>query len=156
MRDASISRFRYTVMIQAGSDSATGFNILVVEDCPDQQRLMVRMLEKAGCRVTLECNGQAGMERVLRDRDPFDLIVMDFAMPLSDGMQATRILRDAGSKIPIIAMTAHHSEQLEMMWRMVGCDAYFNKPVDFGQLQKAICELVGDGRAAETLSILNR
>ena len=143
-------------MIQADLKLRTGFNILVVEDCPDQQRLMVRMLEQAGCSVTLECNGQAGISRVLSDRDAFDAIVMDFAMPLSDGMQATRILRDAGSKIPIIAVTAHHSEQLEMMWRMVGCDAYFSKPVDFAELQKAVCDLVGSGRTSETFSTVNR
>ena len=116
--------------------------VLLVEDCPDQQRLMAHLLEVGGAKVTLECNGKAAVDRVLEDPQAFDVIIMDFYMPLTDGMQATKMLRDAGVTTPIVAVTSHHSDHLKQMWHMFGCSAYLEKPVSPVMVNEAFAEVL--------------
>lgn len=114
--------------------------ILLVEDCPDQQRLIAKILEVGGAKVTLECNGKSAVDRILECPDAYDVIVMDFFMPLTDGMQATKLLREAGVTTPIIAVTSYHSDHLKHMWQMFGCNAYLEKPVS----SELVCGTVAD------------
>lgn len=128
-------------MAQVDRQIIEDVRVLLVEDCPDQQRLVLKILERGGAKVTLECNGQAAVRRVTRGPQDFDVVVMDFFMPLTDGLQATRMLREAGFKIPIIAVTAHHSAQLESMWQMFGCNAYLQKPLNPMEVQELVASL---------------
>ena len=117
-----------------GNDSVnlTGCRILLVEDSPDDQRLMTVLLTSAGADVTLECNGQAAIERVFSQRSVsagVDLIVMDLEMPILDGIGATRQLRDMGFDRPIIAVTAYDLPGKRQRWFDAGCDQYLTKPL---------------------------
>lgn len=118
-----------------------GVRVLLVEDCPDQQRLMVKILEYGGANVTLECNGSAAVNRIKRTPDGFDVIIMDFFMPLTDGLEATRLIREDGNLTPVIAVTAHHSDHLETMWQMFGCNAYLRKPLNPREVQEIVASL---------------
>ncbi len=115
------------------SDANTTLNcrVLLVEDTLDDQRLILRVLSNAGADVTLECNGEAAVDCVLKLAETsqrFDIILMDMVMPTLDGIAATRQLRKSGIKEPIIAVSGLDSSDVRTMWTAAGCNEYVTKP----------------------------
>ena len=110
-----------------------GLNLLLVEDGPDNQRLIRFLLEKAGAQVTLASDGAEGLreaQRAWQKDDPFDVVLMDMQMPVMDGYEATRELRTLGYPLPILALTAHAMKgELERCLE-AGCDSYLSKPIN--------------------------
>ncbi len=106
----------------------TGLRVLVAEDNRVNQKLAVKMLEKRGIQAEIAENGKHAFE--LWQEQEFDLILMDCHMPVMDGLQATRAIRNAGGKsIPIIAMTANAMKGDREECLAAGMDDYISKPV---------------------------
>src|SRR5690606_33680271 len=85
--------------------------VLLVEDGVDNQFLIARLLRKTGLEVGVRQDGRAAVERLLAvGQPPIDLVLMDMMMPVLDGYEATRCLREAGFAAPIVALTAHALE----------------------------------------------
>ncbi|HTS26826.1 MAG TPA: two-component regulator propeller domain-containing protein [Bryobacteraceae bacterium] len=126
--------------------------VLVVEDNPVNQTVVQRMLEKRGHEVTLAGDGSAGVA-VVRAQ-PFDVVLMDVQMPVMDGLEATRAIRDSErggvSHIPIIAMTANAMKDDQEICIHAGMDAYVSKPIRTEELIHAIECAVGDTAPALT------
>ncbi|MBF0301729.1 MAG: response regulator [Desulfamplus sp.] len=121
-----------------------GALILLVEDNPINQEVAAEFLKDAGIIVKIVSNGYEALNMV--DKEPFDLILMDIQMPVMDGLEAARKIRNEKlmSDIPIIAMTAHamagdHEKSLN-----AGMNGHISKPVDPIELYNIIRQFIGD------------
>lgn len=102
--------------------------ILLVEDHPDNRGIYRTILEHGGLNVIEAEDGEAGV-RLARERRPA-LILMDVSLPVMDGWEATRILKEdpETASIPIIAVTAHALQGDRERAKAAGCDGYIPKP----------------------------
>ncbi|WDI43419.1 ATP-binding protein [Bremerella sp. P1] len=115
--------------------------ILLVEDGPDNQRLISFLLKKAGAEVDMAENGELGYQKATAASgagSPFDVILMDMQMPIMDGYTASTKLRSDGYNGPIIALTAHAMAEDRNRCIEAGCTDYTTKPVDRAKLIELI------------------
>jgi CheY-like chemotaxis protein len=116
--------------------------LLLVEDNEMNRDMLSRRLIRRGYEVILAEDGQEGLEAA-RSQSP-DLILMDMSLPVMDGWEATRRLKDAPAtaRIPVVALTAHALSDDREKAERAGCDAYETKPVEFPQLLETIERLL--------------
>ncbi len=108
-----------------------GKQILLVEDGPDNQKLISFHLRKAGAVVDFANNGQIALDQITAEDSPnYDLVIMDMQMPVLDGYNTTAALRKNGFTAPIIALTAHAMQGDRQKCLDAGCTAYQTKPID--------------------------
>jgi hypothetical protein len=120
----------------AAAAARRGAHILLVEDSPINQSVLVRMLEKLGHRVSVASDGASGVAAV-RAGD-HDLVLMDCQMPIMDGFTATARIRSSQSgpgRTPIVAMTANAVRGDRERCLLAGMDDYLAKPVTLEQLE---------------------
>jgi two-component system sensor histidine kinase/response regulator len=123
-----------------------GLRILVAEDNPVNQALILRVLQKQGHAPELARTGREAVAMAAAGR--FDVAFMDVQMPEMDGFAATATIRegerDSSAHLPIFAMTAHAMKGDEQRCLAAGMDGYISKPVDFSKIR-----LVLDGVRAQ-------
>ena len=113
--------------------------ILVVEDFKANQIVMSKILQKIGVDFDVADNGQIAVDKVANTI--FDMIFMDCQMPVMDGLEATREIRNRekeGSHVPIVALTASAVDGDEDRCIECGMDGYMQKPVRYAQIAEAI------------------
>lgn len=106
--------------------------ILVVEDNSINQEVVLGMLTKMGCKADAVANGQEALDAL--SIMPYDLVLMDIQMPEMDGLEATRRIRDPGSRVlnhgvPVIALTAHAMASDRDRCLQAGMNGYLSKPI---------------------------
>jgi two-component system, cell cycle response regulator DivK len=117
--------------------------ILVVDDFADNRAMYAEYLVYSGFRVAEAANGKEAIDKA-RELLP-DLVVMDLALPVMDGWEATRVIktdaRTAG--IPVLALTGHALDRHSKRAKEAGCDAFLAKPCLPDALVAKARELVG-------------
>jgi CheY-like chemotaxis protein len=117
--------------------------ILLAEDSPDNQTLILAYLKQVTHSVEIAENGSIAVEKYKAQQ--FDLVLMDVQMPVMDGYAATRAMREwevtqGRPPIPIIALTAHARQEDAENSRVAGCTAHLTKPIKKATLLSALIE----------------
>jgi len=121
-------------------ESATSINkpiILVAEDT-DSNFTLVSILLKKEYTIFRAMNGEEAV-KLHKELHP-DLILMDIQMPVLNGLDATRMIREGDPKIPIIALTAFAFESDKQAFMQVGGSMYMSKPIDPDELKRLVKE----------------
>jgi CheY-like chemotaxis protein len=108
--------------------------ILLVEDNEMNRDMLFRRLTRKGFQVITAEDGQQGVDLAMRERP--DLILMDLSLPVLDGWEATRTLKNCPDTrhIPIIVLTAHAMAGDKEKAYQAGCDDFDTKPVELERL----------------------
>jgi CheY-like chemotaxis protein len=120
-----------------------GKRVLLCEDNEMNSQIAVRVLEKKGMIVECAPDGQAGLEKFNNsDEGYYDVVLMDVRMPVMDGLEATKFIRNLermdSKKVPIIAMSANtHKKDIEAALN-AGMSTHIGKPFDIKELYKII------------------
>jgi len=104
--------------------------VLIVEDNEDNRIIYRTFLEHHGYTVLEACDGEAGVRSAQENRP--DIVLMDIAMPVLNGLEATKILKadPATASIPVVALTAHAMVEDRDLAAEAGCDSYVAKPAE--------------------------
>jgi len=127
------------------------FKILLVEDNPMNQMLAGEFLKSVKARYSLAENGRIALD--LLEKDNYDLVLMDIEMPVMDGMQAARLIRENPrlSGIPIIALTANVMKGDRENYINIGMNDVIPKPIDPNQLFAALAKWLGSTLPADKM-----
>ncbi|AZG77373.1 response regulator [Methylocystis rosea] len=119
--------------------------ILLVEDNEMNRDMLSRRLRRNGYEVVIAIDGQQGVDMAAAESP--DLILMDMSLPVIDGWEAARRVREneATRKIPVIALTAHAMAGDREKAIEAGCDDYDTKPVEITRLLGKITALIQSG-----------
>jgi CheY-like chemotaxis protein len=114
--------------------------ILIVEDTELNIDLLAQLLED-DYHLLIARDGAEGV-KVAQQTKP-DLILMDISLPVMDGYEATRKIRESMSSTPIIGLSAHAMQGDEIRAKEAGCNDYLTKPVDEDLLMEKLKEYLG-------------
>lgn len=117
--------------------------LLLVEDNEMNRDMLSRRLERKGFEVVFAQDGSIAVDMATSEKP--ELILMDMSLPVLDGWEATRQIKNNPdtSNIPVIALTAHAMAGDREKALEVGCEDYDTKPVDFPRLLGKIDALLG-------------
>ncbi|MEA3289356.1 MAG: ATP-binding protein, partial [Campylobacterota bacterium] len=119
-------------------------NILLVEDNSINQMIIKDLLEDKGVNIDIASNGQEAVDIYNINRNKYQLILMDLQMPVMDGIEATKVIREKDSNIPIIALTAnalpHHVEATQK----AGMNDHLTKPIDVDKFYSTILDYIAE------------
>ncbi len=113
-----------------------GLHLLVVEDNPDNEQIIVKFITHAGATVEVVHNGAEAV--AFANSEPYDLILMDLQMPVMDGYEATAKLRREGCVVPIVAVTAHAMIDEKEKCMKGGFSGFLTKPIAATELIETI------------------
>ena len=116
--------------------------ILIVEDNEMNMDMLSRRLSRRGYEIIAATNGEQGIELAIKHIP--DLILMDMSLPIINGWDATRKIKEhqSTSHIPIIALTAHAMESDRQEALSAGCNDYDTKPIEIERLLSKIAALL--------------
>ncbi|MBW3141095.1 response regulator [Ferrimonas balearica] len=127
-------------------EASDGAHILLVEDNLINQQVATELLKSAGYQVTVAGNGQEAVDLVAAS--DYDLVLMDIQMPVMDGLEATRTLRQTHPHLPIIAMTAHAMAGDKEKSLAAGMNDHITKPIVLPELFETVKRFLEQGSRA--------
>jgi signal transduction histidine kinase/ActR/RegA family two-component response regulator len=124
-----------------------GLRVLLAEDNRVNVLVATTLLEQYGCTVDVAENGLRAIS--LAAGNVYDLVMMDVQMPICDGLEATRAIRQAegrseGARLPIYALTANVMSEDRQECEAAGMDGFLSKPIRRGELEEALIQAVSE------------
>ncbi|HAS90675.1 MAG TPA: response regulator [Desulfovibrio sp.] len=140
---------RSTAVTDVTNGAVRPLNILLAEDCENNVLLVQLYLKKFPYSIDVAENGSEAFE--LFQRGEYDIVLMDIEMPVTDGYEATALIRGyekecCRDKTPIVAVTAHALPENEAKAYEVGCDYFMTKPVRKAEIISAVQKYGAGGR----------
>ncbi len=115
--------------------------ILIAEDNDSNYILMTYILKKY-YQFDRARNGQEAVEKT--NSEPYDLILMDIKMPVMDGLEATKKIKESHPDLPIIALTANAFDSDRQIAFDAGCNEFLSKPISSEVCLKTIAKVLGE------------
>ena len=115
--------------------------ILVAEDNASNFILMTYILKKF-YQFERAKNGQEAVDMV--EKGEYDLVLMDIKMPIMDGLEATKKIKETHPSLPIIALTANAFDSDRQMAFDAGCDEFLSKPISSDLCLRTIAKVLGE------------
>jgi DNA-binding response OmpR family regulator len=106
-----------------------GKNIIIVEDDPSSSRYYEAILIRTGADFKIFHTGKEFVDYLTLENKNIDLVIMDFLVPLINGIECVRIFRKERKSTPVIMITAYSSEQAKTEAYIAGCNEYLLKPI---------------------------
>jgi CheY-like chemotaxis protein len=131
---------------------ASDRRVLVVDDNRLNVMVLCRLLRKLGVESDVACNGEEALRCIRQDSaverigTSYAVVLMDLHMPVMDGLEATRQLRQFekehdGVRVPVVAVTASMADECEQACTAAGMNGFLSKPVSLRALHRALTEL---------------
>lgn len=127
------------------------FSILAVEDDHSTRKLLQAVLFGNGYKVLTACNGAEALD--VLEKNHVDLMIIDVMMPVMDGYELTKTLREVGSQIPMLMLSAKQNVSDVKQGFIVGIDDYMTKPFDLEELLLRIKALLRRAKIASEQKI---
>ncbi len=126
-----------------------GVRVLVTDDSDINREVASRILSAEGATVSVACDGREAVDWLLLNPDAVDIVLMDVQMPVMDGYEATRLLRQSPlfADLPIVALTAGAFKSQQEEAREAGMDAFVAKPFNVDELMEVVRRLARVGPA---------
>jgi len=115
--------------------------ILIAEDNDSNYILMTYILKRK-FELVRACNGLEACQ--LADEGGIDLVLMDIKMPVMDGLEATRTIKENHPTLPVVALTANAFESDRQLALDAGCDDFLPKPVNSAKCLETIAKFIGE------------
>lgn len=122
--------------------SLKGSGVLVAEDNILNQEVLTGMLRPSGIIVDIASNGIEAIEMYKAKKGFYELILMDIQMPMMDGYEASKALREMGCEIPIVALSANAMKEDAIRSKKAGMNAHLNKPIDTEKLFELLLKFI--------------
>ena len=127
---------------------ANRLRVLVAEDNPTNQKVIRKILERAGHVVQVVENGEAALDEL--EQNEFDIVIVDMHMPIMGGVEVAKFYRFVDRKLPrmpFVMLTANATAEAMEECNQAGIDAFLTKPVESRELLATIARLTGDERS---------
>ncbi len=142
LRLKSNAESQYIATAPGALPSASPKPILLVEDYPNNQLVALAHLKKLGYDADIAENGQVAIDRLIAHGEQYQLVLMDWQMPVMDGLETTRLIRkmedDSGQHLPIVGMTANAIKGDRERCLEAGMDDYLAKPIRRSELSRIL------------------
>ena len=116
--------------------------LIIVEDDEAGYQYFESLLKKTGIHIVWIRNGVEFVNYIESEDHPADIILMDILIPLKNGIDATRFVKEKYPQIPVVIVTAYASREIREKSYMAGCDAYLTKPILPHTLLKTVGEFL--------------
>ena len=127
------------------------FKILIAEDDRELRQLFAHVLTKNGYTVLGVSNGEEALAAL--EQSYYDLIISDIMMPKMDGYELVRSIRESGSSIPIMMITAKDAFDDMRLGFLSGSDDYMVKPINIGEMVLRVSALLRRAQMAQSMSV---
>jgi CheY-like chemotaxis protein len=119
-------------------------HILLAEDNPANQKLISTYILKTGLTIDVVENGKLALEKAISTR--YDMILMDIQMPVMDGLESIKRIRQGGLSVPIVCLTANAMKEDMKLSFDAGADEYLTKPIDFSRFNYMLSKYISSDK----------